>query len=113
MGGRQIGNDIDTAGQGCGQLADHGGEEADVPVVAGQLERQRGAVPHVLGRAPATRVHLVDDLEADLPVVVRVIGYDQPDARHDDRFAAQAAQVAVEAGGERGDLAPGGLRRAH
>ena len=51
------------------------------------LERERRAIPDVIGATPAPGVGLVDQLEHDLPHVVRVVGHDQPQPGHDHRLA--------------------------
>ena len=71
---------------------------------AGDLDRHGRRLPHVLRRAPATGVDLVDELEADVPVVVGVVGNDEAHARQHDGLAAQAPLVALEAGRQRRQL---------
>ena len=66
--------------------------------------RPAHGVPDVVGRAPAPGVELVDELEAHLPVVVRVVGHDEADAGQHDGLAAQAPLVALEARRQRGEL---------
>ena len=71
-------------------------EQIEVPVLAGDVTRRGVAIPDVVGRAPARRVAVVDQFEADDPGRQGVVGHDQPDPRHDDRLATRPPAVTVE-----------------
>ncbi len=102
--GGQLGRRLDAAGQGEGELGDGLGQAGHVVGPTRHLDGERRLVPHVLGGAPAAGVDVVDQFEAHLPVVVGVVGHDEPNAGHDDRLAALAPLVAVEPCRQRGEL---------
>ena len=93
---RQIGEAGHHGGDAGDDVADQLDEEGQVALLAGDVDGPLAALPHVVGRAPAHRVGVVDQLEADLPRVVRVVGHQQAHPRHHHRLARQPAPVAVE-----------------
>ena len=93
----KLGGDLDAFGERASERQHLGGQDGDAVLTVGDLDAEGGAVPHVVGTAPAAGVELVGDLEAHFPVVEQVVGQHQPDLRHDDGFAAQPAAVTVEA----------------
>ena len=84
-----------------GQLGDHRLEHGEVVRAAGHLDGQRGAVPHVVGGAPAAGIDLVDELEVDAPRVEAVVGHDEAQAADQHRFAAGPVAEAAEMLGDR------------
>ena len=106
--GGQLGGDLDAPGDRRGEALISAARRVRCVAPAGHLDGHGGGVPDVLGRAPAPGVELVDELEAHLPVVVGIVGHDEPHAGQHDGLAAQAPLVALEARRQRGELRRGG-----
>ncbi len=105
-GGRVLGlgearQHVDDLTRAPGSVDDRRHQHVEVIAVAGELDGERGGLPHVVRRAPPAGVELVDELDRDLPGVERIVGDDQAQTRQDDRFAERPAVVALEAGGQR------------
>ena len=75
-----------------------------VAFLACEVERDAGAVPDVVGRAPPTGIELVVDLERDLPRIAGVLGDRQPHPRREHRPAGEAFAVAVQQAAHRLEL---------
>ena len=92
--------DVDDVGGVDGERPDGLVEQRKVTLVAGDVDRQRRALPHVGRRAPLPAVGLVDHLEHDRPRVEPVVRHDEPEPRRDHRSAGRPPAGAIERGGD-------------
>ncbi len=77
-------------------VVEQGDERVEVAGFAGDFDGALVSIPQVGRRAPPHRVGVVDQFEADLPRVVRIVRHQEPHPWDHDGFARQPAAVAIE-----------------
>ena len=54
------------------------------------------ALPHVVGRTPASGIAVVDQFESNNPRVERIVGDQQAEARHEDGLAIEPTTMSIK-----------------
>ena len=94
---RQIGHAGDECHLGDG-VADDVDQQVDVAGLAGDVERARRSLPHVVRRAPSGGVTVVDELDPHGPRLERIFRHDQAEPGDDHRFAPGPPAVPLQLG---------------